>query len=125
MSITFSTRDESLGYINMSNGNAWLVMQAAGIEPDHCGTITAAQIPAVLRSIMARLNGSVSAFTRAPVDECATRMGRSAHGNVVCIERGPRIIDPGIDDEYVRTRLGQLQELLLAAKRANLDMSWG
>lgn len=110
MSITFF-RDEGDDEINMSNANALAIMRAAGIEPDYCGTIQVGSIPNVLQSIMRRVNGDVSRYTRETVDE-----------------QGPgqaRMISMGIDEDYVVNRLRQLQGLLMRARSAGQDVNWG
>jgi hypothetical protein len=125
MSITFyCDRDESESDLNMSNSNAYAVMQAAGIEPDYCGTIALGLIPSVLCGIALRLNGSVREFTREPTDIRQVRVV-AGEGNVLHLVRGPRMVDCGISVGYVRERLTQLQALLLLAQERGVDVHWG
>lgn len=112
--------------INLSNSNAWAMLEAMGIKPDHCGELASAELDAVITRLTRLVN---DASARAPalqassVTQGARRL--SVQGNVVRVAQGPTVYHGGRDDDYVARRAAQLLELFVAARREGFGVCWG
>lgn len=115
--------------VNLSNDNAALILRALNLSDEPCGEIPANEIANVRRTILRRLNGDVSDFTR----ESHVQQGRKeiklqdvVSGTERVIQEGQcTIYSMGIDQDGVKRRLMALDEVLKTAQELGLSVNWG
>ena len=113
--------------INLSNTNAYAMMEALGETPDYCGTWTVEELPALLERALKLANQEE---LRAPTTSETVESGRelrrgASEENVVSLTRSCRMVSFGRSDEYVRQKALDFAALFKAAKEGNFSVHWG
>ena len=93
---------------SVHNQGAAAILRAIGHEWDSCGTIEAADT--VARCVTWRAVGEPAAVT------VEADSGVGAHGM--------RWVECGVDEDYVRTRIGWLEELARVAVASGRQVGW-
>ena len=117
---------------HLSNSNARLIMEVLGFEDSEAWTISVDQLPLVRRRIIQLLNQptEMDRHTRAPSDTQEFRgMTRSKDPetglDTISPDRGPRMIDFGVDVEYLKRRLENMLEVIDYAQRHGSEVVVG
>lgn len=118
---------------NLSNSNGAMIMDLLGFdtEDNYAWTIPVEQLPEVRRRIIWLLNNpeALARGERAPSDTQAVRRERYKDPetglDAIRTERGPRMIDFGIDVEYIKRRLNNMLEVVMWAQERGLEVVVG
>lgn len=115
--------------MNLSNANARAVMSALGYEPEEGYKITPQEIPDVKRKILRLLNRDeeIAQHTRQTSDTQADfgmQRSKDPETGIDRIERkqGPRMIDIGIDEQYLRDKFERMLSILNYAQKHNQEI---
>ncbi len=124
------SEESTLPELNLSGSNAGQILSLLGLPAKEYGKLAHADIPSVLRSIMAVSN--IDSRRAGLVREASD--GRAFDTAVVVedpetglptITRGCRMVDFGNTDEQTMGRLLRLRTVLVAASEGGFDVHWG
>lgn len=117
---------------NLSNSNARMLMDLLGFDIDNeAWTISIEQLPDIRRRIMWLLNNpeALARGERAPSDTQAVRRERYKDPetglDAIRSVAGPRMIDLGIDVDYIKRRLNNMLEVIIWAQERGLEVVVG
>lgn len=116
---------------NLSNSNASAIMRLLGFEDSEAWTIDANQLPEVRRKIIRLLNvpGELERGVRSPSDTQHTSRERYRDPETglqsIRPVAGPRMIDYGIDTEYLKRRLNNFLEVIEYAQKHGSEVVVG
>ncbi len=124
MSISISINKHPDTSLNYSNRNAAIVLGAIGIDTSEgYGEIAFAELPRVRQRALRALHQAGAFQTVAPTDERGPTRIIEIDGQPT-IQRGVRVIDPGIDREGVIRRLKEVFSLLAVAHELKSGVTW-
>ena len=124
MSITIIVNAQPDTNINYSNRNAAIVLDAIGIDTSEgYGEISFAELPGLRQRALRALHKAGAFKTVAPTDERGPARIVKIDGQPT-IQRGVRIIDPGIDQEGIIRRLNEVFHLLAVAHELKSGVTW-
>lgn len=110
--------------LNYSNRNAAIVLGAIGIDTSEgYGEIAFAELPRLRQQALRALHSAGAFQTVAPTDERGPARVIEIDGQLT-IQRGVRVIDPGIDQEGVVRRLQEVFSLLAVAHERRSGVTW-
>ena len=110
--------------LNYCNRNAAIVLGAIGIDTSEgYGEIAFAELPRLRQQALRALHQAGAFQTVAPTDERGPTRLIEIYGQLT-IQRGVRVIDPGIDQEGVIRRLKEVFHLLAVAHELKSGVTW-
>ncbi len=110
--------------LNYSNRNAAIVLGAIGIDTSEgYGEIAFAELPRVRQRALRALHQAGAFQTVAPTDERGPARVIEIDGQPT-IQRGVRLVDPGIDQEGIIRRLKEVFHLLAVAHERRSGVTW-
>lgn len=110
--------------LNYSNRNAAIVLGAIGIDTSEgYGEIAFAELPRLRQQALRALHQAGAFQTVAPTDDRGPTRIVEVDG-LPTIQRGVRVIDPGIDQEGVIRRLKDVFSLLAIAHERRSGVTW-
>lgn len=124
MSISIVINAQPDTSLNYSNRNAAIVLGAIGIDTSEgYGEIAFVELPRLRQRALRALHKAGAFQTVAPTDERGPARIVKIDGQPT-IQRGVRIIDPGIDQEGVIRRLNEVFHLLAVAHEIKSGVTW-
>lgn len=124
MSISIIVTAQPETSLNYCNRNAAIVLGAIGIDTSEgYGEITFAELPGLRQRALRALHKAGVFQTVAPTDERGLARMVEIEGQPT-IQRGVRLIDPGIDQEGVIRRLKEVFSLLAVANELRSGVTW-
>lgn len=124
MSITIRIDQQPEAEVNYSNRHAAIVLGALGIDTSKgYGEIDFAELPRLRQRAIRALHQAWGIQTVAPTDERGPSRIVEIGGKPT-IQRGVRVIDPGIDQEGVVRRLKEVFHLLAVAHELRSGVTW-
>ena len=124
MSISIVVNAQPDTSLNYSNRNAAIVLGAIGIDTSEgYGEIAFAELPRLRQQALRALHQAGAFQTVAPTDEQGPTHIVDIDGRPT-IQRGVRVIDPGIDQEGVIRRLKEVFHLLAVAHEIKSGVTW-
>ena len=124
MSISIIVTAQPETSLNYCNRNAAIVLGAMGIDTSEgYGEITFAELPGLRQRALRALHKAGAFQTVAPTDERGLARMVEIEGQPT-IQRGVRLIDPGIDQEGVIRRLQEVFSLLAVANELRSGVTW-
>jgi len=124
MSISIVVNAQPDTNLNYSNRNAAIVLGAIGIDTSEgYGEIAFAELPRLRQQALRALHQAGAFQTVAPTDERGPARVIEIDGQLT-IQRGVRVIDPGIDQEGVVRRLKEVFSLLAVAHERRSGVTW-
>lgn len=124
MSISIVINAQPDTSLNYSNRNAAIVLGAMGIDTSEgYGEIAFAELPRLRQQALRALHQSGAFQTVAPTDERGPTRLVEIDGQPT-IQRGVRVIDPGIDQEGIIRRLREVFHLLAVAHELRSGVTW-
>ena len=124
MSISIVITAQPETSLNYSNRNAAIVLGAIGIDTSEgYGEIDFAELPRLRQQALRALHRAGAFQTVAPTDERGPTRLIEIDGQPT-IQRGVRVIDPGIDQEGVVRRIKEVFHLLAVAHERRSGVTW-
>jgi hypothetical protein len=124
MSISIVINAQPDTNLNYSNRNAAIVLGAIGVDTSEgYGEIAFAELPRLRQRALRALHQAGAFRTVAPTDERGPTRIVKIDGQPT-IQRGVRVIDPGIDHEGVIRRLNEVFHLLAVAHELKSGVTW-
>ncbi|EXI92815.1 MAG: hypothetical protein AW12_00295 [Candidatus Accumulibacter sp. BA-94] len=124
MSISIVINAQPDTCLNYSNRNAAIVLGAIGIDTSEgYGEIAFAELPRLRQQALRALHQAGAFQAVAPTDERGPARVVEIDGQPT-IQRGVRVIDPGIDEEGVIRRLKEVFSLLAVANELRSGVTW-
>jgi len=124
MSISVVVNAQPDTCLNYCNRNAAIVLGTLGIDiSEGYGEIDFAELPRLRQRALRALNQAWGFSTVRPTDERGSTRVVEIDGQPT-IQRGVRIIDPGIDQEGVIRRLKEVFHLLAVAHELRSGVTW-
>ena len=124
MSISIVINAQPDTCLNYSNRNAAVVLGTLGIDTSEgYGEIAFADLPRLRQRMLRALHQAGAFRTVAPTDERGPSRIVEIDGRPT-IQRGVRVIDPGIDQEGVIRRLREVFHLLAVAHELRSGVTW-
>lgn len=124
MSISIVVTAQPETSLNYCNRNAAIVLGAIGIDTSEgYGEITFAELPGLRQRALRALHKAGAFQTVASTDERGPARMVEIEGQPT-IQRGVRLIDPGIDQEGVIRRLKEVFSLLAVAHERRSGVTW-
>ena len=124
MSISIVVTAQPETSLNYCNRNAAIVLGAIGIDTSEgYGEITFAELPGLRQRALRALHKAGAFQTVASTDERGPARMVEMEGQPT-IQRGVRLIDPGIDQEGVIRRLQEVFSLLAVANELRSGVTW-
>lgn len=118
-------KEWSMPHMQLSNGNAYLLMSALGLEEEPVGVVPNKDLPELKRKLLKLLNTDVSKHTRAP------SITQDKHTKVVDVDGvstikryGPTMIDHGVSSAQIKGYAERMIKLVDAAQKEGYDVSW-
>ena len=124
MSISIVINAQPDTSLNYSNRNAAIVLGAMGIDTSEgYGEIAFAELPRLRQQALRALHQAGAFQAVAPTDERGPTRLVEIDGQLT-IQRGVRVIDPGIDQEGIIRRLREVFHLLAVAHELRSGVTW-
>ena len=124
MSISIVINAQPDTSLNYSNRNAAIVLGAMGIDTSEgYGEIAFAELPRLRQQALRALHQAGAFQAVAPTDERGPTRVVEIDGQPT-IQRGVRVIDPGIDQEGIIRRLREVFHLLAVAHELRSGVTW-
>ena len=124
MSISIVINAQPDTCLNYSNRNSAVVLGTLGIDTSEgYGEIAFADLPQLRQRMLRALHQAGAFRTVAPTDERGPTRIVEIDGRPT-IQRGVRVIDPGIDQEGVIRRLREVFHLLAVAHELRSGVTW-
>ena len=124
MSISIVINAQPDTSLNYSNRNAAIVLGAMGIDTSEgYGEIAFAELPRLRQQALRALHQAGAFQAVAPTDERGPTRVVEIDGQPT-IQRGVRVIDPGIDQEGIVRRLREVFHLLAVAHELRSGVTW-
>jgi len=99
--------------LNLNNGNAAIVIQCLGLDPDMWGKLDPEQIPTIRRRIMYLRNRPLTLASHARASSDTQHPGQC------------RVVCGGIEAQAILERLERLDAVLAWAQEHNSEVRWG
>jgi len=124
MSISIVVTAQPETSLNFCNRNAAIVLGAIGVDTSEgYGEIAFAELPRLRHQALRALHQAGAFQTVAPTDERGPARIIEIDGQPT-IQRGVRLIDPGLDQEGVIRRLKEVFHLLAVAHELRSGVTW-
>ena len=124
MSISIVVTAQPETSLNFCNRNAAIVLGAIGVDTSEgYGEIAFAELPRLRQQALRALHQAGAFQAVAPTDERGPARVVEIDGQPT-IQRGVRVIDPGIDEEGVIRRLKEVFSLLAVANELRSGVTW-
>jgi len=124
MSISIVVTAQPETSLNYCNRNAAIVLGAIGVDTSEgYGEITFAELPRLRQQALRALHQAGAFQTAAPTDERGPARIIEIDGQPT-IQRGVRLIDPGLDQNGVIRRLKEVFHLLAVAHELRSGVTW-
>jgi len=124
MSISIVVTAQPETSLNYCNRNAAIVLGAIGVDTSEgYGEITFAELPRLRQQALRALHQAGAFQTAAPTDERGPTRIIEIDGQPT-IQRGVRLIDPGLDQNGVIRRLKEVFHLLAVAHELRSGVTW-
>ena len=124
MSISIVVTAQPETSLNYCNRNAAIVLGAIGVDTSEgYGEITFAELPRLRQQALRALHQAGAFQTVAPTDERGPARIIEIDGQPT-IQRGVRLIDPGLDQNGVIRRLKEVFHLLAVAHELRSGVTW-
>jgi len=124
MSISIVVTAQPETSLNYCNRNAAIVLGAIGVDTSEgYGEIAFAELPRLRQQALRALHQAGAFQTVAPTDERGPARIIEIDGQPT-IQRGVRLIDPGLDQDGVIRRLKEVFHLLAVAHELRSGVTW-
>ena len=111
--------------MNVSNGNAFKIIDMLGLEQDYAGHVDNKDLPQLMRKLIRLKNSDTSQYTQ-PGSRTQGPMttGKDDTGMDTLKRSGPTMIDMGVSDNQITGYVDQLIKIVTFAQENDGDFGW-
>jgi|TARA_R110000782_G_C14811087_1_gene412766 hypothetical protein len=112
--------------MNVSNSNAFKIIDMLGLEQDYAGSIENKDLPALMRKLIQLKNSDRSQYAE-PGSQSGGKIGtyKDQAGMDTIGRKGPMLYNMGTTDDQVTAYVDQLIKIIKFAQDNDADFGWG